>query len=126
MRRFVLLMPIVLALGSTFVTPVAAAPERNPSVLTYEITCPDASFEASVIAKGVPGWPGGDPGTTPLLLLGGTFTLYVGGQFVLSADDPIPVGLGSQLETCMIVGPLETAEFQWVIDPAYILFTPHP
>jgi hypothetical protein len=126
MRRFMVLLAAAVALGGTFAAPVSAAPEKNPSVFTYQVTCPDASFEAPVIAKGVPGWPDGDPGTTPLLLLGGTFTLFEDGAFVLSADDPIPAGLESQLATCTVVGPLESDAFQWVIDPAYILVTPHP
>jgi hypothetical protein len=125
MRRFMVLMAVVVALGVAFAAPVSAAPTRNPSVLTYMVTCPDASFEGPVIAKGVPGWPDGDPGTTPLLLLGGTFTLYEDGEFVFSAEDPIPAGLESQLETCTVGGPLETDAFQWVIDPAYVLVTPH-
>jgi hypothetical protein len=124
MRRFILVL-VVIVLGASLAAPVAAAPEGNPQAFTFRVTCPDASYVAPVIAKGVPGWPGGEPGTTPLLLLGGTFTLYEDGVNVYSAIDPVPFGLESQVETCRIVGPVEIDAIEWVIDPAYVLFTPH-
>jgi hypothetical protein len=123
MRRFIL-VAVVVALGAALAAPVAAAPERNPKVLTYLATCPDATYVAPVIAKGVPGWPAGDPGTTPLLLVGGTWTLFEGGLEILSLEDPIPAGLLARVETCRVVGPLEFVDFAWVIDPAYVLVTP--
>jgi hypothetical protein len=119
----VVLMSLVVALGAALTAPVSAAPD--PISLTYEVTC--GSTEFTVKSPGhPPGWAGDLTGTTPSLFLGGHLALYERGEEVFSFDDPLPPGLVSRVETCVIVGPVEYAgEFEWVIDPAYILFTPH-
>lgn len=124
-KTFVVVMAAVLAFGLAFAAPAAAAPENNPQVYTYEMTCDGSTVD--VIAKIVPGWlAGGPPGTTPSLLMGGKFDLYEGGTFVLSVENPPPPGLEGQLVACHIEGPFPqgSADFYWMID-GYVLLTPH-
>ncbi len=123
MRRLMVLITFVSALGVAFAAPVAAAPDKIS--LTWEVTCGSDTFIAQSPGN-PPGWVGSAIGTTPSLFLGGHLYLYESGELVFDFYNPPPPGLSSQLETCTIVGPLEYAgEFQWVVDPAYLLFTPH-
>lgn len=119
-RTLAVAMAAVLALGLAFAAPAAAAPTNNPQVFTYEVSCPAGDFE--VTARDVPGWETGSPGT-PSLLLGGEFTLYEGGVWQFTGYVAPPRGLEGRLVECHISGPLETDEFQWVIE-GLVLFTP--
>ncbi|OGN82437.1 MAG: hypothetical protein A2X23_02145 [Chloroflexi bacterium GWC2_73_18] len=119
-RTLAVAMAAVLALGLAFAAPAAAAPTNNPFVYHYAVTCGGSSFE--VIALDITGWEVNSHGT-PSLLMGGEYTLYEGGQWQFTFYAPPPPGLTSKLVECDIVGPLETDEFQWVIE-GLVLFTP--
>ena len=108
-----------LALVAVLVAPAAASPKK---ALTWNVTCEGTSF--TVLAPlGVPGWPIG--GTSPILLVGGTFTVTEDGVTADPIVDPVPPGLVGRVQACSIDGPAEFAPsvFHVHSDPAYMLFT---
>jgi hypothetical protein len=115
MRKLLLASVVMIGLLVVFALPVGAAPKG----FTYDVTCGDQSWV--VTAKGTPGFAEGLQ--TPLLLLGGSFSVSEGGAVVDAWEVPPPPGLESRLMTCTIEGPNETDEFLFTVDPAYILPT---
>ena len=124
MRRLIFFPALVLTLGFAFVAPVAAAPENNPQMRDWTVTC--GSDTSTGMAKGVPGWIDVSPGTTPSLYMGGTHYWLdaPGGTVFFSFENPLPPGMAPFVTTCRIEG-YWAPDLYIVIDPAYLLFTPH-
>jgi hypothetical protein len=108
-----------LALIAVLVAPAAAAPKKG---YTWTVVCgTDAPFTVNA-PLGVPGWP--DFGTSPILLVGGTFTVTVDGVTETSTN-PVPPGLVTRVRACSIDGPLgvDPSVFHIHSEPAFMLLT---
>lgn len=116
-----LAVAVAAAFALSTVAPAVAAPDRNPTAVTFTVTCGNDTW--NVITNWMVGWPvDGSAGTTPGRLFGGTVTrTFDDGQVVTQTYAP-PAGLVPMLQTCRMEGPLESVGFYSVWDPAYILF----
>lgn len=112
---------VTATLGLSMAAPAMAAPERNPRVLTFTVTCGSDTWD--VTTTGEIGWPvEASPGTTPAILTGGTFSRTYDDGTVVTATVAPPLGLAGKVQTCRIEGPLEPIGYHTVVDPAYVLF----
>jgi hypothetical protein len=112
---FVAAMAIVVALAG----PAAAAPK---GVYTWNVVCGQDAYTVQA-PLGTPGWPIGD--TSPILLMGGTYTITEDGVTSDPVVKPLPSGLTGLVRTCVIDGPIgvNPQVFHIHTEPAYMLFT---
>jgi len=121
MRKTIAMLVAAAALTAALVAPAAAAPTKK--AYTWNVTCADTTFQVQA-PLGAPGWPVVD-GKSPVLLMGGTFTITEAGVTGDPITDAVPAGLESRVQTCVIDGPVgvDPDVFHVTSDPAYMLFT---
>jgi len=121
MRRAIPAFIAALLLSVALIGPATAAPEKR-SAGTYVIACGQDSYAVQA-PLGVPGWP--VLGTSPILLMGGTYSITQDGVTVGPMTNAVPPGLEDKVRTCTIDGPVEVdpSVFHVHVDPAYMLFT---
>ena len=118
MRRTILFVA-ALALILALAVPAGAAPKKS---YTWNVTCGTDTFTVKA-PLGVPGWP--DFSKSPILLVGGTFTLTHDGVTDDPFTDPVPAGLVPRVVKCSIDGPVgvDPDAFHVHSEPAFMLFT---
>lgn len=120
MERGVSVFMAALLLSIALIGPATAAPEKRSD--TYVIACGQDSYTVRA-PLGVPGWP--VLSTSPILLMGGTYSITQDGVTVGPLTNAVPAGLEDKVRTCTIVGPVgvDPDVFHVHVDPAYMLFT---
>ena len=118
MRRTILFVA-ALALILALAVPAGAAPKKS---YTWNVTCGTDTFTVEA-PLGVPGWP--DFSKSPILLVGGTFTVTEDGVTGDPITNQVPAGLEDRVQACSIDGPVgvDPDVFHISTDPAFMVFT---
>lgn len=119
MRKTIPMFVAAMATTLALAAPAAAAPK---DVFTWNVVCGSNAYTVQA-PLGTPGWP--IDGTSPILLVGGTYTITQDGVTADPVVDPVPPGLETLVRTCIIDGPIgvDPSVFHVHTEPAYMLFT---